>query len=321
MIPAVHAVPGGRPIGIFSSSPARAERLARELSLERAYPSLDALLSDPAIEAVYVSTTNDLHAPRTIAAAQAGKHVLCEKPLAVSLQDAIRMHDECRAAGVVLGTNHHYRGAAVMRSMRELVGQGAVGEILAARVVDATVLPESMRTWRIDSPEAGAGVTLDLTVHEADIMRFLLDDEILEVTALAANHGFAQNTIEDSIMGVMRTRREALVSFHSSFTTPHAGALIEIHGRDGSLIGEDCLSIEPIGSLVLRRSDTVRSIAVSKQQPLYEHAIARFNEAVRGLGHPVASGADGIASLAVALAALESARTSRTIRVQDGTEL
>ena len=83
MIPAVRAVEDADPVGVFSTSIERGECLAREAGLEHAYPSRYALLADPTIDAVYIGTTNDLHAEHTIAAARAGKHVLCEKPLAV----------------------------------------------------------------------------------------------------------------------------------------------------------------------------------------------------------------------------------------------
>ena len=158
LVPAVRAVEGACPIGVFSSSHERGERFASKLGLERAYPSLDALLADPAIDAVYVSTTNDLHARQTVAAAQAGKHVLCEKPLATTYADALAMVHACREADVVMATNHHHRGAPTVSMMRELVASGTIGDVIAARVFHARSLPEAMRTWRVDRPEAGAGV-------------------------------------------------------------------------------------------------------------------------------------------------------------------
>jgi 1,5-anhydro-D-fructose reductase (1,5-anhydro-D-mannitol-forming) len=313
MIPAVHAVEDARAGGVFSTWPERGERLAEEAGLERVYPSLDALLGDPAIDAVYVSTTNDLHAEQTVAAAQAGKHVLCEKPLAVSLADAVRMRQACSEAGVVFGTNHHLRGAATIRAMRELGAQGVIGDIVAGRVFHATLLPEAMRTWRLNRPEAGAGAVLDLTVHDVDTIRFLLDDEVAEVTAVTTNQGMGDGAVEDSAMGVFRMRRGQLVSFHDAFTVPHAGTGVELHGTTGSLFGRDVMDAEPVGEVFLRRANTTEPVDVPERWPLYENVIRRFDAAVRGAGEPLASGDDGIASLAVALAALESARRGRPV--------
>jgi 1,5-anhydro-D-fructose reductase (1,5-anhydro-D-mannitol-forming) len=308
MIPAVRAIEDADPVGVFSTSIERGQRLAREAGLEHAYPSLDALLDDRAIDAVYISTTNDLHAAQTIAAARAGKHVLCEKPLALSLDDALQMHEACMDEGVVLGVNHHLRGAPTIRAMRELIVQGAIGDVVAGRVFHSTLLPETMRTWRLNRPEAGAGVIFDLTVHDVDTIRYLLADEVAEVTAVTANQGMGQGTVEDSAMGVLRMQGGQLVSFHDAFTVAHAGTGVEIHGTTGSLFGRDVMSAEPVGEILLRRKNTIEAVDVAERSPLYENVIRRFDAAVRGEGRPLATGEDGIASLVVALAALESAR-------------
>ena len=91
-----------------------------------------------------------------IAALQAGKHVLCEKPLALTVAGARSMVAACAAAGVVLGTNHHLRNAAAHRTMRDLVAEGAVGRPLAARVFHAVFLPPHLQGWRVDRPTASA---------------------------------------------------------------------------------------------------------------------------------------------------------------------
>ena len=318
IIPAVQAVDGATAVGIFSTSAERGEAVRLEKGLQKAFASLDDLLGDPEIDAVYISTTNDLHAEQTIAAARAGKHVLCEKPLSVSVQDAVRMIEACADAGVILATNHHLRGAATIRSMRDLLTSGAIGELVAARVFNAGLLPEAMQTWRLDRPAAGAGVILDLTVHDVDTIRFLLDDEVVEVTAMTANQGMASDQVEDSVMGVLRMRRGQLVSFHDAFTVPHAGTGVELHGSAGSLIGRGVMSADPVGEVLLRRAGSVEEIAVPDRWPLYEHAIRCFDGAVRGEGKPLTSGQDGLASLAVAVAVADSARTGHAVAPQRG---
>jgi 1,5-anhydro-D-fructose reductase (1,5-anhydro-D-mannitol-forming) len=313
MIPAVCAVADAEPVGVFSTVIERGERLAREAGLECAYPSRDALLGDPTIDAVYISTTNDLHAEHTIAAARAGKHVLCEKPLAVSLDDALRMREVCLDEGVVLGVNHHLRGAPTIRTMRDLITQGAIGEVVAARTFHTTLLPEAMQTWRLNRPEAGAGVILDLTVHDVDTLRFLLADEVAEVTAVTANQGMAESTVEDSAIGVLRMRGGQLALFHDAFTIPHAGTGVEVHGTSGSLFGRDVMNAEPIGDVVLRRDNKIRQVDIPERWPLYENVIRHFDAAVRGDGSLLATAEDGIASLAVGLAALKSARLGEPV--------
>jgi 1,5-anhydro-D-fructose reductase (1,5-anhydro-D-mannitol-forming) len=319
LIPAVATLPDTRGVGVYSSSRERGQEYAVSNGLEKAYGTLDELLDDPEIDAVYVSTTNELHAPQTIAAARAGKHVLCEKPIAVTLPDALKMQEACDEAGVVLATNHHFRAAPTLDAMRRLIADGAIGDVVAARVFHALLLPEELQTWRLDRPDAGAGVVLDITVHDTDTIRFLLDDEVVEVTALTANQGLAQRAVEDSVMGVLRMRGGQLVSFHDSFTVPHASPSIEIHGTTGSLYGHNVLRPEPVGEVQLRRGTEIEEIVVTERKPLYVEAVRRFNSAVRGEGEPLATGRDGIASLAVALAALESANTGRTVELQEQT--
>jgi 1,5-anhydro-D-fructose reductase (1,5-anhydro-D-mannitol-forming) len=161
-------------VAVLSSSAERARQFADEHRIAAACDSLDALLADPAVQVVYVSTTNELHHGQVLAAARAGKHVLCEKPLALSVDDALDMVRACEAAGVVLATNHHLRNAATHRKLRELIQAGAIGRPLFARVFHAVYLPPNLQGWRIDKPGAGGGVVLDITVHDIDTLRFLL---------------------------------------------------------------------------------------------------------------------------------------------------
>jgi 1,5-anhydro-D-fructose reductase (1,5-anhydro-D-mannitol-forming) len=313
LVPAVQATDGVRAIAVFSTSAERGHQFAHDTGLPRSYDTLEALLDDPEVDVVYVSTTNDLHASQTIAAAAAGKHVLCEKPLSTTLADARRMQSACDRAGVLLATNHHQRGAATVTKMRQLIEDGAIGDVVAARISFTSSLPVEMRTWRLDRPDAGGGVAFDLTVHDADTLRYLLDDEIVEVSAMSSSGELGQGIVEDSVMGVMRTGRGLLVCFHDSFVVPHAGNSVEIHGTTGSLIGQGILSADPVGDVWLRRLDELTPIAVEERWPLYENVVARITGAIRGDGQVLTSGEDGIASLAIAIAALESVELGRSV--------
>jgi 1,5-anhydro-D-fructose reductase (1,5-anhydro-D-mannitol-forming) len=314
MVPAINAQPDSVVAAVASSDAERARRYAGELGIARAYSSVEALLADPDIDVVYVSTTNELHEPQTLAAAAAGKHVLCEKPLALSVAGARAMIDACRGAGVVLGTNHHLRNAAAHRMMRDLVASGAVGQPLAVRVFHAVGLPPQLQGWRIDRPEAGGGVILDITVHDADTLRFVLGDEIEAVVAMTASQGLARAGLEDAVMGVMRFSNGVLAQFHDAFTIRHAHTGFEVHGTEGSLYATDVMTQRPVGAITLRRDGSEESIPVAHEN-LYERSVRLFNAAVRGEGSPAASGEDGLRSLAVALATREAAASGRTVEV------
>ena len=316
MVPAIDAQPDSRVAAVASSSPERARRYADELGIPKAHSSVSDLVADAAIDAVYISTTNEWHESQALAAIAAGKHVLCEKPLALSLDSARSMVAAAAAAGVVMGTNHHLRNAAAHRTMRELIQSGVIGRPLAARVFHAVYLPPHLQGWRIDRPESGGGVVLDITVHDADTLRFALGDEVAEVTAMTASQGMGRAGLEDAVMGVMRFRGGVIAQFHDAFTAPHASTGFEVHGTEGSLYGRDVMTQRPLGTVTIRREGGEEAVLIDHEN-LYKRSVRCFNAAIRGEGEPAASGADGVRSLAVALAVRESALTGRTVRVAD----
>ena len=194
-------------------------KYAREHDIAHATTSLADLVASKEIDAVYISTTNELHRDQVFAAAAAGKHVLCEKPLALTLADARAMVAECRKRGVVLGTNHHLRNAATYRAMRAAIKEGRIGKPLFARVFHSVYLPPHLQGWRIERPDAGGGVMMDITVHDADTLRFVLDDEPTSVIAMTSQRGMGQAGLEDGAMGVIRFSSGLLAQFHDGFTT------------------------------------------------------------------------------------------------------
>jgi 1,5-anhydro-D-fructose reductase (1,5-anhydro-D-mannitol-forming) len=302
--------------GVMSSNADRARQYAAENGIQAAYSSVDDLLADPSIDVVYISTTNERHKGEVLAVARAHKHVLCEKPLALNLSDAREMVKACEEAGVVMGTNHHLRNAVTHRTIRRLISEGAIGKPLAARVFHAVYLPPRLQGWRVERPEAGAGVILDITVHDADTLHFALGDDAVEVTALSAQQGLGKGKVEDAVMGAIRFRNGVLAQFHDAFTIRHARTGFEVHGTEGSLVSQDVMTQEPVGRVFLQREDKITEIELGVRENLYAHQVRHFNAAVLGKGKPFATGEDGIRSLAVGLAVLESAKSGRSIRVE-----
>ena len=307
---------GGEVVSVMSSNAARAQDYAAANGIANATDSLDALLSAD-VNAVYISTTNELHRDQTLAAAKAGKHVLCEKPLALSLDDAHRMLEACRAAGVVMATNHHLRNAGSHRAMRDAIAGGRIGTPLFARVFHAVFLPPFLQGWRIDKPEAGGGVILDITVHDADTLRFVLGDDPVEVTAFTQQGGMAQAGLEDAVMGVMRFKSGALAQFHDAFTSRFAGTGFEVHGTEGSLFGRDVMTQKPVGTVTLRNAAGEEQLPIDGTN-LYVRALANFHAAIAGQGQPSATGEDGIWSLATGLAVRNAAQSGHAMNVEPG---
>ncbi|MFM9105093.1 MAG: Gfo/Idh/MocA family protein [Chloroflexota bacterium] len=318
MIPAINMQPDRLAVAITGGDHARVAAYAQQNRVPRVHESLDRLLADPGVDCVYISTTNERHFEQALAAAAAGKHVLCEKPLALTVAQAREMVAACEQAGVVMGTNHHLRNAASNRAIRRLIGEGAIGRPLAARVFHAVYLPPHLQGWRIDRPDAGGGVVLDITVHDADTLRFALGDaEVTEVAAVTAAQGMATGGLEDAVMGVMRFDNGVLAQFHDAFTVRHGGTGIEYHGEEGSIIARDVMTQRPIGSVVLRKDGAEEPVEFAAEN-LYERSVAAFNAAVHGRGQPAASGLDGVKSLAIALAVRQAAAEGRTIAVDYG---
>jgi len=308
---------GGEITTVMSTDAARGADYAQKNGIPSSTTNLEQLLSDKSIDAVYISTTNELHRDQTLAAAKAGKHVLCEKPLAMSLADAHAMAKACKSAGVILATNHHLRNAGTHHAMREAIKAGRIGKPIAARVFHAVFLPPHLQGWRLNNPAAGGGVILDITVHDADTLRFVLDDDPVETIALAQSAGMGQAGLEDGVMGVMRFSSGLIAQFHDAFTIRYAGTGFEVHGTEGSLVGRDCMTQRPIGSVALVHGDKREDLIIDRAN-LYERALANFHAAIAGKGQPSASGEDGIWSLATGLAVIEATRTSRTEKIETG---
>ena len=315
VIDAIRAQTGNEIVAVMSADPARSKAFAQANRIAASYVAVEDLLADPKVDAVYISTTNELHKAQTLAAAAAGKHVLCEKPLALTLGDAREMVTACGQAGVVMGTNHHLRNAATHRKIRELVQSGTIGTPLFARVFHAVCLPPHLQGWRLTKPSAGAGVILDITVHDADTLRFILGSEPTEAVALSQQSGMAEAGLEDGVMAALRFDNGVLAQLHDAFTVKFAGTGLEVHGSEGSIIGRDIMTQRPTGRVALRDAKGEVDVPLDHEN-LYARGLRAFVGAIRGEGAPSASGEDGVRSLAAALAVLEATRTGHRAAIR-----
>ncbi|SAK57371.1 Gfo/Idh/MocA family protein [Caballeronia ptereochthonis] len=315
MINAIRAQPDGAIEAVVSGDLARAQRFAEKHAIPTASADLKQVLSDPEIDAVYISSTNEKHLQQVLEAASAGKHVLCEKPLAMSTADAREMIDRCAEKQVILATNHHLRCAATHRRLRELIRGGAIGTPLFARVFHAVSLPPHLRGWRIERPDAGGGVVLDISVHDADTLRFLLDAEPVEVTAMTSSGSLGKMGLADGVMGIIRFDNGMLAQIHDAFTVPFAHTGLEVHGSEGSLFARDVMTQRPVGEIMLRSARGEEIIEISHAD-LYATGVAQFHRAIMLGEAPAASGRDGYQSLATALALEEAAKTGRHVTMQ-----
>ena len=168
-------------MAIASRDADRAERTAHELGIPSSHGSYEALLADPDVEAVYIPLPNHLHAEWTRRAADAGKHVLCEKPLAMSADEAREMVDVCERAGVALMEAFMYRVHPLWLQVRTLVDDGAIGELLAMQAFFSyrNVDPQNIR----NIPSYGGGALMDIGCYPINVARWLFGAEPGDVVA------------------------------------------------------------------------------------------------------------------------------------------
>jgi 1,5-anhydro-D-fructose reductase (1,5-anhydro-D-mannitol-forming) len=309
MIAAFRAQPDGEVRRVVSASAERGAAYAAQHGIAFADTDLSVALADREADAVYISTTNEKHLPQAMAAIAAGKHVLCEKPLAMTAADAADMVRAAQAAGVTFATNHHLRCSGSHRAIRDLIARGAVGNVLSLRIFHAVHLPPHLQGWRIDNPGAGGGVIPDITVHDADVTRFLLGEEPTSVVAQMAASGMGQG-VEDSAMSVWSMPSGTMVFAHESFTHPFAGSGVEVHGTQGSIFARGVMTQRPVGEIELVTARGREAVPFDTTG-LYVTGVAEFLATTRGEGQPAASGEDGVKSLTIALAVREAARTGQ----------
>ncbi len=310
-VPAIRAS-GGRVIGVADpSAGARASALRDGLD---AHDGIDALLADAAVEVVYVATPNDRHRDVVERVAAAGKAILCEKPMAATLDDAEAMAAAVRRSGVLYGTAFDQRHHPAHAAMRDALRDGMAGTVTSVRIVYACWLDRSWSksgsNWRADAIRAGGGALMDLAPHGLDLIEFLLDDPVVEVAALT-QHRVQDYEVEDGAMLVGRTTRGILASLHVSYNHPETlpRRRLEIVGTGGMLVADDTMGQHAGGRVVWldAASGRTETLAVDPVSP-FERQMRAFGEAVRGIGTGAFDLARDLDTMRLVARAYESAR-------------
>jgi predicted dehydrogenase len=239
VIPATRTAPRCEVVAIASRELARAQAAASALGIERAYGSYEALLADPDVDAVYNPLPNDLHAPWTIAAAGAGKHVLCEKPLAMDAAEAERMIAACEEAGVLLMEAFMYRLHPTWEAVRELVISGRIGELRAV---------QSWFSYFNDDPNdirnvaaSGGGALYDIGCYSVNLSRMLFGTEPVRIQG---------SVTRDPVMGI-DTLTSGILGFADGVATftcairAEPDQRVHIYGANGRISFEIPFNIPP----------------------------------------------------------------------------
>ena len=239
VIPGMRRASNAEVLAIASREPGRAEATAATLGIPRAYGSYEALLADPDIDAVYIPLPNDLHAEWTLAAARARKHVLCEKPLAMTADVAQAMVDGCREAGVLLMEAFMYRLHPSWVAVREVVASGRIGRL---RAVDSWFSYYNDDPANIRNIEAaGGGALFDIGCYSVNLSRMLFDAEPDDVRGIVVRDPALGVDVLTS--GVLRFG-DGLATFTCS-TRTESDQRVDIYGTAGRISVEIPFNVPP----------------------------------------------------------------------------
>jgi xylose dehydrogenase (NAD/NADP) len=306
LIPPLKMSPRNRVVAVASRRLPAAEAYAREWDIPRAHGRYEALLDDPDVDVVYNPLPNSLHAEWTIKAVRAGKHVLCEKPLAVTTAEVDAIAAAASEAGRVVAEAFMYRHHPQTPKVKELVRAGTLGRLLLLRGTFSFTLTRAADV-RLD-PALGGGSLWDVGCYPLSFARYVAGSEPLEV------FGWQQSGatgIDETFAAALRFPGDVLAQFDSSFRAPFRTEM-EVVGTEGTLRVGSPFKPGPDAVLLLRRGDETQTIAVGDPD-LYIHEIEDLADAVLEGKTPRVTLADSRGNVAAIVALLESARQGRPI--------
>jgi xylose dehydrogenase (NAD/NADP) len=302
VIPGAHASDKVDLVAVASRDQVRAGEYAKEWKIPRAFGSYDALLADPEIEAVYISLPNTLHCEWSSRALEAGKHVLCEKPLSRHPDEVSATFDTADRTGRHLSEAFMYRHNPQTRRLQALVAEGAIGEVRLIRSVFGYSLydPDNIRL----RTDLEGGALMDVGCYNVSGSR-LLGGEPEHVFGEA---WFGPSGTDWVFAGTLRFPGDVIASFHCGTALPEQDEL-EVIGSEGSLFLDDpwhCLN--PV--IELRRDGEVERIEVDVEDS-YRLELENVSDAIRGEGELLLARGDAMGQ-ARTLAALHESATSRS---------
>lgn len=299
-------------VGIYSRDEARARLFADDLMLPLVFTNLTDAFRRSDVHCVYVGGHPRHHTELTMAALAADKHVLCETPLATTLEDATAMAHTAASRGLILAVNYYRRAEEAMKRLRQKLMRQDIGDLLGGRMANMVMLDPRLQTWRLRRHDGG--VVLNQTIHDIDMARYLLRDEVAAVDARSTQQLLGTQVEEDVVSRIHMRRTGLTLELHDSFLIPHNATRIEMYGSLGTLAVYNAFEDEQTSELCLVQNQRLRPLKLKESDPLQE-SIARFTQAVRGTDTPLVSSGDGLQNLRVALSILESIRTGHPVDI------
>jgi predicted dehydrogenase len=308
--PAINAHPQSTLVAFCSTSKERAADFAARHGAKRAYDDLARFLADPEIQAVYVASPVYRHLPETVAAAKAGKHVLCEKPMALDSAECLQMIEACRQQGVSLAVAYYRRYYPKNRKIKELLDQGALGKVVLARAAltgNYDPDPTDPKYWRIDPAKSGGGPIADVGSHRLDLLWFWLGHPV----AVAARtetlvHSYPADD-SDVLLIKMESGVQVTASFHWNIGVGYDS--IELFGTDGALLSTPTDGPRLVYKTRQREEEFDLPHAENRHYPL----IADFTERILAGQPPAYPGEEGAITTQVIAATFEASKSGRWV--------
>jgi len=329
MIPALGECRKSRLVAVMDANREATDAVAAETGVKGYYTDGE-ILSAPDVQAVYIATPVFLHRDQVLKAAAAGKHILLEKPLAISLEYAQDIMDACRKAGVFLAEGYMMKFHALNTKAKEMVEQGQIGKPVYARAQLTCWYPDMPGAWRQDPKLGGGGALMDMATHCYDLLEYIVGSKIKEVFAFTSTQTF-KYAVDDSSTTLLRFENGAQAAVEAFFNIPDAAGLgrLEVYGNKGSLLAEGTIGQSPNGRMLACISDDALgydaqqardSLEVAAREVSYTpvnmyaaelDAMSASIEA--GTPPAISTPEEGYHILQVAKAAYESSRTGQKV--------
>jgi predicted dehydrogenase len=309
LIPPLRSSPRNRLVAVASRRPEAAQAYAQEWGIERAHGSYEALLADPEVQVVYVPLPNSLHAEWTIRAVRAGKHVLCEKPLATSVAEVVAIADAARETRRVVAEAFMYRHHPQTAQVREIVASGRLGTVRFVRGSFSFALtrPGDVRL----EPALGGGALWDVGCYPLSFTRTVLAEEAIEVSGVQRT---GATGIDLTFAGQLRFGSGVLSQLDCSFEAPFRTGM-EIVGDAATLDVTQPFKPGPDATLLLHRENATETILVDAAE-LYQGEVEDMADAILEGKASRVSLSDSQANVAAIVALLQSAREGRPVSLR-----
>ena len=273
--PALRDAPSSTLLAVSRARPELAAEFARAFGIPRPYADWRELIADRDVDAVYIATPVRVHAEQAVAAADAGKHVLCEKPMAMTVAECDRIIAACRGNGVALGVAYYRHFYPVIARIKAILASGELGDPVVAEL-DAFEQfrppPDHPRTWLLNPAESGGGPMMDFGCHRLEILLNLFG-AVRRVTSLVANVAFTRD-VEDTAVAALQFERGTCTTVTVTHAAQEPRDTVSVFCTRGSMhvgtLNRGDLRITTAGG----ESNESHPPAANSHQPLIEDFVA-----------------------------------------------